>query len=66
MKAVIAPPGPSPNKAPDPRKRNDFPTDLRLLQVDFAVRDDRAPIGWVFGTLIYDGRRLDKNVCQEH
>jgi hypothetical protein len=28
---------------------------MRLIQVDFAVRDDRAPIGWVFGTFMYNG-----------
>jgi len=35
----------------EPRKL----TDLRLLQVDFAVRDERAKkTGWVFGTFQYD------------
>ncbi|KAF8425340.1 hypothetical protein EV426DRAFT_532203 [Tirmania nivea] len=61
MKGVIAPPGPTPDNAPDPTTRNDFHTDLRLLQVDFAVRDDRAPIGWVFGAFMYDGRKLNEN-----
>lgn len=28
---------------------------MRLIQVDFAVVDDRSPIGWVFGTFMYDG-----------
>ncbi len=27
---------------------------LKLLQVDLAVRDDRSPTGWVFGSFIYD------------
>jgi hypothetical protein len=28
---------------------------VRLLQMDIAVRDDRAPLtGWVFGTLVFD------------
>ncbi len=27
---------------------------VRLLQVDVAVRDNRAPTGWVFGTFVYD------------
>ncbi len=27
---------------------------LNLLQVDLAVRDDRSPTGWVFGSFIYD------------
>lgn len=29
--------------------------DMRLLQIDIAVKDARSPIGWVFGTFIYDG-----------
>ncbi len=29
-------------------------TDVRLLQMDIAVRDDRADTGWVFGTFAYD------------
>jgi hypothetical protein len=28
---------------------------LRLLQIDIAVRDKRYPIGWVFGTFVYNG-----------
>ena len=28
---------------------------MRLLQVDIAVKDVRSPIGWVFGTYVYDG-----------
>ncbi|KAI9459777.1 hypothetical protein HD554DRAFT_1611545 [Boletus coccyginus] len=32
-------------------------TRLRLLQVDFAARDCRSPIGWVFGTFACDGRK---------
>jgi hypothetical protein len=27
---------------------------LRLLQIDVAARDDRAPAGWVFGTFTYN------------
>lgn len=52
MKAVIAKPLTSPSD--NGRYRNNFASDLRLLQVDFAVRDDRAPIGWVFGTFMFD------------
>lgn len=43
----------------DPRRPN--PTDkrsvqkLRLLQIDVAVRDDRSPTRWVFGTFVYNG-----------
>ncbi len=28
---------------------------MRLLQVDIIVKDNRSPIGWVFGTFVYDG-----------
>lgn len=28
---------------------------LRLLQLDIAVKDKRSPIGWVFGTFVYNG-----------
>ena len=45
--------------------RNAYASDLRLLQVDFAVRDDRkdkAPIGWVFGTFMYDGSQTADKV----
>jgi hypothetical protein len=28
---------------------------VRLIQVDLAVRDDRLPNGWAFGTYAYDG-----------
>lgn len=28
---------------------------VRLLQLDIAVKDARSPIGWVFGTFVYDG-----------
>lgn len=34
---------------------------LRLVQVDFAARDDGSPIGWVFGTFACDGR-IDADV----
>ncbi|CVK85547.1 hypothetical protein FPRO06_07355 [Fusarium proliferatum] len=36
------------------RDRNDFASPLRLIQVDFAVVDKRSPIGWVFGTFMYN------------
>ena len=48
--------------------RNNFVSDLRLTQVDFAVRDDRAKIGWVFGTFMYDSEEFKtkkKNVLQQ-
>lgn len=28
---------------------------VRLLQIDIAVKDSRAPNGWVFGTFVYGG-----------
>ncbi|TMJ16957.1 MAG: hypothetical protein E6G94_02860 [Alphaproteobacteria bacterium] len=30
-------------------------TMVRLLQIDVAVKDKRAPLGWVFGTFVYGG-----------
>jgi hypothetical protein len=30
--------------------------------MDFAVRDPRSPIGWVFGVFLYDGSRQDDDV----
>ncbi|CAH1249301.1 Hypp8577 [Branchiostoma lanceolatum] len=29
------------------------PVEMRLIQMDVAVRDERADIGWVFGTFVY-------------
>lgn len=34
----------------------ELPPELRLLQVDVAVRDGRSKIGWVFGTFVYNDR----------
>jgi hypothetical protein len=39
-------PNPSPARAVVP---------VRLLQIDLAVKDDRVPTGWVFGTYVYGG-----------
>ncbi|KAG8216680.1 hypothetical protein J3R82DRAFT_6882 [Butyriboletus roseoflavus] len=39
----------------------DTATRLRLVQVDFAARDDRSHIGWVFGTYACDGRKAAPN-----
>jgi hypothetical protein len=56
----------TPSKAYD--KRTD--TDVRLLQLDVAVKDKRADtfvegegqgIGWVFGTFVYDYTKSGKN-----
>jgi hypothetical protein len=30
---------------------------VRMIQMDLAVRDDRLPLGWAFGTMAYDGSR---------
>lgn len=48
--AMIDPPGAStnPNVVPAREERT-----LRLLQIDIAVRDPDAPLGWVFGTFIW-------------
>ncbi|KAG8909046.1 hypothetical protein FRC01_007179, partial [Tulasnella sp. 417] len=40
-------------------KRNDFSSEVRLIQVDWATVDERSPIGWVFGTFMYDGTLAD-------
>jgi hypothetical protein len=29
---------------------------VRLLQIDVAVRDNRSPTGWVFGTFVYNAK----------
>ena len=34
--------------------------------MDWAVRDDRAPIGWVFGTYMFDGSQKEENVGPHH
>ncbi|KAG8867030.1 hypothetical protein FRB98_004411, partial [Tulasnella sp. 332] len=53
--AVIAP-QPDPCIAPiNGAKRNSHASLVRLIQVDWAVVDWRAPIRWVFGTFMYDG-----------
>lgn len=33
------------------------PAPVRLVQMDVAVRDDRSPIGWVYGTYAYNVAR---------
>ena len=45
------PPGPPPPGPPPPRSLQQ----LRLLQIDIAVKDNRVPTGWVFGTFVYGG-----------
>ncbi|KAJ9106010.1 hypothetical protein QFC19_003346 [Naganishia cerealis] len=35
--------------------RNNSSSLVRLLQVDFGVRDNRSITGWVWGTFMYDG-----------
>jgi hypothetical protein len=45
------PPGPPPAGPPPPRSLQQ----LRLLQIDIAVKDNRVPTGWVFGTFVYGG-----------
>jgi hypothetical protein len=41
--------------ATNPRR----PATLRLMQMDVAIRDERADVttGWIYGTFIYDGKR---------
>ncbi len=53
---------------PSPRYRNQGPISryaraiqpVRLLQIDVAIRDDRSPTGWLFGTFSYDGTQPGK------
>lgn len=53
-------PQPNPKQAPPTGKvRNEFSSKVRLIQVDFAVVDHRSPIGWVFGTFMYNGTLED-------
>jgi hypothetical protein len=54
---------PTPPRDQNPVVRNPYTSDVRLIQMDFAVRDDRTPTGWVFGTFMFDGTRKDTNVC---
>ncbi|KAF4450364.1 hypothetical protein F53441_6488 [Fusarium austroafricanum] len=42
------------------KERNNYPSKLRLIQVDFAVVDPRAPIGWVFGTFMFNKHHSKK------
>lgn len=44
------------------KMRNQFPSLVRLIQVDLAVSDDRSPVGWVFGTFMYVYDDEKKNV----
>ncbi|KAK0616884.1 hypothetical protein B0T14DRAFT_483348 [Immersiella caudata] len=58
LQAVIATPESAANN--NAGKRKDKAEPVRLLQVDFAVRDDRIKDpaqgnGWVFGTFMYNG-----------
>ncbi|KAF8601620.1 hypothetical protein BDV93DRAFT_399188, partial [Ceratobasidium sp. AG-I] len=59
--AIIAAKNPDPRLPPVAGQRNDSPSNVRLLQIDYAVRDSRAPIGWVFGVFMYDGRKTESN-----
>lgn len=51
-----------PEHAEAPDGRMSIATRLRLIQVDFAARDERSPIGWVFGTYACDGRKAAPDV----
>jgi len=44
------------------KTRKETADTLRLIQTDFAARDDRFPgVGWVFGTFIHDGTKANHN-----
>jgi len=53
-----------PNFNPPPGTRPPAPPravlQVRLLQIDVAVKDSRAPLGWVFGTFVYGGGPQDQ------
>ncbi|KAF8553311.1 hypothetical protein OG21DRAFT_1485507 [Imleria badia] len=61
VKAAIGelPPDWKPGDERFPVRSHDKPLvkTLHLVQVDFAARDERSPIGWVFGTYACDGRK---------
>ncbi|XP_078621169.1 uncharacterized protein LOC144887659 [Branchiostoma floridae x Branchiostoma japonicum] len=48
--------------AKTPREPGDRgpPVETRLIQMDVAIRDDRADIGWVFGTFVYHSSRCSE------
>lgn len=50
------PPSGSPRPNPPPQRSLQ---QLRLLQIDIAVKDNRVPTGWVFGTFVYGGGPQD-------
>jgi hypothetical protein len=53
-KAVISPQLKSDTAPETGAVRNTTASTVRLLQVDWATVDHRSPIGWVFGTFLYD------------
>lgn len=55
------PTGPPPKNG---KNRDTQPSKVRLVQVDFAVVDERSPIGWVFGTYMYDCKVNEKDVSE--
>ncbi|KAF4980840.1 hypothetical protein FZEAL_3238 [Fusarium zealandicum] len=60
MHAVICSDPPTQPAPKNGRNRDTKASELRLIQVDFAVVDNRSPIGWVFGTYMYDCEVKDK------
>ena len=53
--ALVYPPNYNPPPGPPPPAPPRSVQQLRLLQIDIAVRDSRVPNGWVFGTFVYGG-----------
>jgi hypothetical protein len=51
---------PSSYTAP-PTSPRDF-KQLALVQMDLSVRDDRAPLGWIFGNYQYNGKMKHSNL----
>jgi len=54
VEALIDPPGSSSNFH---LVKNRTRQTLRLIQVDIAVRDPRAPLGWLFGTFVWQNNQ---------
>lgn len=54
VEALIDPPGSSSGPRPVPQRTK---TTLRLIQMDIAVRDSRAPMGWIFGTFVWQNNQ---------
>jgi len=53
-------------KPDSPQPRNNYASPVRLIQLDVAVTDSRAPSGWIFGSYWYNGLALDICCIEEN